>query len=41
MARLVHASKWICAEAVGNYLYVAVIEEGTHAQIMYRYHMVI
>ena len=40
MARLVHASKWICAEAVGNYLYVAVIEEGTHAQIMYRYHMV-
>ena len=40
MARLVHASKCICAEAVGNYLYVAVIEEGTHAQIMYRYHMV-
>ena len=40
MARLVHVSKCICAEAVGNYLYVAVIEEGTHAQIMYRYHMV-
>ena len=40
MARLVHASKCICAEAVGNYLYVAVIEEGTYAQIMYRYHMV-
>ena len=30
----------ICAEVVGNYLYVAVTEEHTPGQIMYRYHMV-
>ena len=35
MARLVYATKCICAEVVSNYLYVAVIEEGSH--IMYRY----
>ena len=40
MARLVHATRCICAEVVGNYLYVAVTEEHTPAQIMYRYHMV-
>ena len=38
MARLVHATKCICAEVVGNYLYVAVTEERSH--IMYRYHTV-
>ena len=40
MARLVHATRCICAEVVGNYLYVAVTEEHTPGQIMYRYHMV-
>ena len=35
MARLVDASKCICAEVVGNYLYVAVEERVSH--IMYRY----
>ena len=36
MARLVDATKCICAEVVGNYLYVAVEpEKGSH--IMYRY----
>ena len=35
MARLVDATKCICAEAVGNYLYVAVEERSSH--IMYRY----
>ena len=35
MARLVDATKCICAEVVGNYLYVAVEERGSH--IMYRY----
>ena len=38
MARLVHATKCICADVVGNYLYVAVTEE--RSDIMYRYHMV-
>ena len=40
MARLVHATRCICAEVVGSYLYVAVTEEHTPGQIMYRYHMV-
>ena len=35
MARLVDATKCICAEAVGNYLYVAVEERSSY--IMYRY----
>ena len=35
MARLVDATKCICAEVVGNYLYVATEESGSH--IMYRY----
>ena len=38
IARLVHATKCICADVVGNYLYVAVTEE--RSDIMYRYHMV-
>ena len=38
MARLVHATECICAEVVGNYLYVAVTEE--RSDIMYRYHTV-
>ena len=36
MARLVRATKCICAEVVGNYLYVAV-EENCDSHIMYRY----
>ena len=36
MARLVDATKCICAEVVGNYLYVAVAER-RGGQIMYRY----
>ena len=38
MARLVHATECICAEVVGNYLYVAVTEE--RSDIMYHYHTV-
>ena len=36
MARLAYATKCICAEVVGNYLYVAV-EENCDSHIMYRY----
>ena len=38
MARLVDATKCICAEVVGNHLYVAVeLERPPHDHIMYRY----
>ena len=40
MARLVHATQCVCAEVVGNYLYVAVIEGDSRSHVMYRYHMV-
>ena len=40
MARLVHATQCVCAEVVGNYLYVAVIEGVSRSSTMYRYHMV-
>ena len=40
MARLAHANQCVCAEVVGNYLYVAVIEGGSRSSTMYRYHTV-
>ena len=40
MARLVDATKCICAEVVGNYLYVAVESAVRDCHIMYRYNTV-
>ena len=37
---MVHATQCVCAEVVGNYLYVAVIEGHSRSHVMYRYHMV-